>query len=284
MDIQSVLAHLDWLFEEKRLDQVEPYLTRQLEEAQLAKDAGAALTLLNELTGFYRSTSQTEKSLDMAEQALKAIQNMGLAGTAPHGTTLINAATAYRAAGNLSRAAVLYQEALATLQLLGENGYPLASLLNNMSQVYQALDQHEEALICLNQAMGILTSLKDAAPEIATTHSNLALSLLSLGRNSEAKEHLEQALALFEEGDGPRDAHYGAALAAAAELAFREGDFRRAVDLYQKALPEIKSSFGENDGYQITCQNLEAAQKALAAAQKASSTAPQDSGEASQEV
>ena len=276
MDIQSVLAHLDWLFEEKRLDQVEPYLTGHLEEARQEGDAGAALTLLNELAGFYRSTSQTEKSLDMAEQALTAIGEMGLAGTAPHGTTLINAATAYRAAGDLNRAAALYQEALATLQLLGETGYPLASLLNNMSQVYQSLEQHEEALLCLNQALEILTSQEDAAPEIATTHSNLALSLLSLGRNQDAKEHLDQALALFEAGDGPRDAHYGAALAAAAELAYREGDFQRAVDLYQKALPEIKSSFGENDGYQITCQNLEAAKKALAA-QNAAGEASQTS-------
>ncbi len=285
MNVQSVLSHLDWLLEEKQLDQVEPYLTRQLEEARQEGDAGAALTLLNELAGFYRSTSQTEKSLEMADQALKAIGDMGLAGTAPHGTTLINAATAYRAAGDLSRAADLYQEALATLQLLGETGYPLASLLNNMSQVYQALEQHQEAISCLEQAMEILQTLKDARAEVATTHSNLALSLLSLERREEAREHLDQALALFEEGDGPRDAHYGAALAAAAELAYREGDFLRAVALYEKALPEIRSSFGENDGYRITCQNLEAARKALEAsgtageAPQVSGTAPQAPGE-----
>ncbi len=263
MDIRAVLEHLDWLFAEKRLEQVEPYLTQHLAEARQEGDAGAALTLLNELAGFYRSTSQTEKSLDMAKQALKAIQDMGLAGTSAHGTTLINAATAYRAAGNRERAASLYQEALATLQSLGASGYSLASLLNNMSQLFQDLGRHGEALSFLEQALALLAPREDAA-EIATTHANMALSLLSLNRLPEAQEHLEQAFALFEAGDGPRDAHYGAALAAAGELAYREGDFRQAVDWYQKALPEIRSSFGENEGYRITCQNLEAARNALA--------------------
>ena len=144
----------------------------------------------------------------------------------------------------------------------------MAGLLNNMSQVYQTLNRHNDAIFCLNQAMEILTALSDAEVEIATTHSNLALSLLSMGQAEEAKKHLEQAIALFESQPGPRDAHYGAALAALAELSYRTGDFSGAVDFYERALAEIRESFGENNDYRITEKNLELAKKAWEENQK----------------
>lgn len=263
MDIQAVLAHLDGLFADKKLDEVAPFLTSQLETAREEGDAGAVLSLMNELVGFYRSTSQTAASLSMAQQALQMVNAMGLANTPAQGTTLINAATAYRAAGELEEAIALYAQALVVFETLGETGYAMASLLNNMSQVYQTLNRHNDALPFLERALTLLSSLEGVDAEIATTHSNLAISYLSLGDHSKAAAHLDVALQIFETGNGPHDAHYGAALSAAASLAYAAGDYARAVQLYEKALPEIRKSFGENDGYHITRQNLALAQQAL---------------------
>ncbi|WP_434311042.1 tetratricopeptide repeat protein [Hominifimenecus sp. rT4P-3] len=263
MDIQSVLQQLDQLFAQKRLSEVEPFLDRQLQQAIEEGDAASSLTLMNEMAGFYRSISQSEKSLAAAEDALNAIRQMNLSGTMAHATTLLNAATAYRAAGDLTRALSLYQEAFTIFQELRvDQEYPMAGLMNNMSQVYQALNRHEDAIFCLNRALEILTALSDAQMEIATTHSNLALSLLSMGKIEEARAHLAEAAALFEAGSGPRDAHYGAALAGLAELSYRTGDYAQAVNYYERALSEIRSSFGENDSYQVTKKNLELAKKA----------------------
>ena len=117
MEIQSVLDQLDQLFVQKKLAEVEPFLTGRLQVALEEGDAGSALTLMNELAGFYRSVSQPEKSLEAAEQALSAVSLMKLSGTAPHATTLLNAATAYRAAGDLTRALSLYQEAFQIFNL-----------------------------------------------------------------------------------------------------------------------------------------------------------------------
>lgn len=263
MDIHATLSHLDTLFAEKRLAEVAPYLNRQLSQALEEGDLGAALTLTNELVGFYRSISQSEASLAMAKKALDLIGALHLSGSTHHATTLINAATAYRAAGLLDDAAHHYAEALTIFDRLGEKGYPLASLLNNMSQVYQALGRHRDALPLLERALALLTALDGVDAEIATTHSNLALSLIALNDYANARNHLEQALRLFESTSGPRDAHYGAALSAAANLAYREGNYASAVTLYEKALPEIKASFGENNGYHITQKNLATAREAL---------------------
>ena len=268
MDIGAVLRHLDMLFKEKELAQVEPYLLRQRQMAQAEGDRAAELTLDNELAGFYRSVSRASEAIAMADAALALVGEMGLAETMPHATTLINRATALRAAGQLPEAAADYQAALRIVETEQEKGYLLASLCNNMSQVDQTLGRHEAAIALLERALTALSALAGVDAEIATTHSNLAISLIALGRYEAARTHLAQALALFEAGDGPRDAHYGAALAAAGELAYHEGAYERAVAFFTRALPEIRASFGENDGYQTTQRNLARAQRALEEAER----------------
>lgn len=203
----------------------------QLAQAQQEGDKAAQLTLLNELVGYYRSISRSEDSLKMAALAMGLVAEMGLAGTPACATTLVNAATAYRAAGDLSHAAMLYEDALQILEKNGEQGYTLASLLNNMSQVYQAQGRYAEAVPLYERALVLLAPLPGVDAEIATTHSNLALSLIALQRLDEAAREIEKALALFERGPEPRDAHYGAALAAArpAQLSARRSPPGRAV-------------------------------------------------------
>ena len=215
MDIHQTLATLDGLFAAKQLNDVEPFLLAQLAQAQQEGDKAARLALLNELVGYYRSISRSEDSLKMAALAMGLVAEMGLAGTPACATTLVNAATAYRAAGDLSHAAMLYEDALQILEKNGEQGYALASLLNNMSQVYQAQGRHAEAVPLYERALVLLAPLPGVDAEIATTHSNLALSLIALQRLDEAAREIEKALAIFERGPEPRDAHYGAALAAA---------------------------------------------------------------------
>ena len=142
----------------------------------------------------------------------------------------------------------------------GEQGYALASLLNNMSQVYQAQGRHAEAVPFYERALVLLAPLPGVDAEIATTHSNLALSLIALQRLDEAAREIEKALTLFERGPEPRDAHYGAALAAAGHL---RGDYHQAAQHFEKALPEIERSFGKNDSWHTTARNLEQARKML---------------------
>lgn len=257
MDIQSVLAQLDGMFARKELSQVEPLLLEALDQATREGDNASRLTLLNELVGYYRSISRNDDALKMAAAALGLIADMGLAGTKACATTLVNVATAYRAAGDLTRAARYYEDARVIYERLGEHGYGMASLLNNMSQVSQTLGRHAEAIPLLERALALLKTLNGVDAENATTHSNLALSLMALGQLDEAENHIREALAIFESTNGLRDAHYGAALAAAGELYSLRGDHAAAVRYYEQALPEIERSFGKNDGYQSTLRRLE---------------------------
>ena len=84
----------------------------------------------NEEVGYYRSISDYEKSIKIAKEMLELIEELGLAESEEHGTTLLNAATAYRAAGLCDRAILLYREAEQIFEKLGVQDDRLAGLYN----------------------------------------------------------------------------------------------------------------------------------------------------------
>ena len=106
MNVQQILEGLEALFAKQDIQAVEPYLTKQLEQAYSEPDYGACITIMNEMIGFFRDTSQYQKSLDYSEQVLMLMQQMGYEGTLPYATTSLNVANALRAAG-------LHKESLA---------------------------------------------------------------------------------------------------------------------------------------------------------------------------
>ena len=62
MNIETVLNQLDDLFSMQKIDDVEPYLSDQLAIATKEGDYGSCITIMNELIGFFRDTSQYEKA------------------------------------------------------------------------------------------------------------------------------------------------------------------------------------------------------------------------------
>ncbi|MFR3283146.1 MAG: tetratricopeptide repeat protein [Clostridium fessum] len=55
--------------------------------------------------------------------------------------------------------------------------------------------------------------------------------------------------------------HFGSALAAAGELAWRRGNYDQAIGLLEKALMVTQSRFGESDACAVIRQNLEMIKK-----------------------
>jgi len=68
--VDEILVGLDRLFEEQRMSEVEPYLQQALQEAMKVGDSSAVITIVNELIGFYRDTSQYDKSIYYCGQIL----------------------------------------------------------------------------------------------------------------------------------------------------------------------------------------------------------------------
>ena len=262
MNVQQILEGLEALFAKQDIQAVEPYLTKQLEQAYSEPDYGACITIMNEMIGFFRDTSQYQKSLDYSEQVLMLMQQMGYEGTLPYATTSLNVANALRAAGLHKESLAFYKSIFPIYQgNLDPNDERFASLYNNLSLLYQEMGDFESAAVCLRQALSIVSTGEDII-KVAITHSNLGATLLQLGKTEQAISHLEQSLAIFNRFE-EKDFHYNAAVAAMGQAYVSLGQLEEARECYLEALYEQMKHCGKSEAFYRILENLHVVEQGL---------------------
>lgn len=261
MNINQFIEDLDKLYEEKRLKDVEPFFNERLAQAVQEKDCSAQFTILNEMMGFFRDTSQYEKSIASCNKCIEVMKEMGIEGTVDYATSLQNIANAHRAAGLLQESLDFYNQ---TFKIYENNipagDYRFASLNNNIALLYQEMGNFQMAVEHLKKALCIIEQIEGEEIAVAITKSNLGASLLELDKVDEAIAYLEEALKTYRK-DTVKNFHYSAALSAMAAAKCKQGKYDEAVELYEEALPEIEANMGRGTAYEITQQNLEKAKK-----------------------
>lgn len=259
MNIDKFYETLDSYFASQTLDQVDPFLTSSLAQAKEEEDYAAYISICNEMIGFYRSVSAFEKAYVAAEDVLLLMEELNLENTLHFATTLLNAATAYRAAGDYATAIRYYRQALQIYDgTLPPEDYRYAGIYNNMSILLEKMEENTEAITYAQKALSIIEKLEGGEMETATTLTNLALLYFKTEQPDHARQLLEKALALFEQSGEHTDAHYSGALAGVAEAWYRMRNYEKALTYYEKALEEVKLHFGENMSYAILCENCAA--------------------------
>jgi tetratricopeptide (TPR) repeat protein len=243
--------------------QAEPYLMKALHQAESRHDEAAALTVLNELMGFLRSQGRHDDNEAIIKQSLLLIKQMHITGTEAWLTTLINAATSLRAAGDYQQSEHLYKQALdASTAIFDTDDRRLAALHNNLSMLYSSTERYAEAELHLKEALHILerSSANPAQDlDIASSHTNLALLLLHLpDRQNEALDEARRAMKIYDQGHLEGRAHYAATLAAYAQALFHNGHVREAIEHYEHSLEVIALHYGKDtEYYRTTKQNLD---------------------------
>lgn len=261
-------------------DAIETYLLRKLAETNPLQ-----LSILNELMGFYRSRGEHTKNQPIINRALNLANKMQLAGTEAGTTTLINAATSLRAAGDYDRAEKIYTQALnESAETLGTKNRKLAALHNNLSMLYSETGRTHDAIEELNQALEILQNTStdpERDIDIAATHTNLALAMLqectkehtkecskecshpNTSTNSKsatlesAFEHASTSVRMYIAGNNENQPHYASALAGFAQVQCARGEYAQAEESYSKALDLIARCYGkDSESYAITAENL----------------------------
>lgn len=208
----------------------------------------------NEQIGYYRSISNYEEALKISKEMLELVKELGLQESEAHGTTLLNAATAYRAAGMCEKAIAMYRAAEQIFKNLGIQDERLAGLYNNMSMAFQQKEDYGTAESCLLQALAIVRNLPDHKVEEATTYANLASVCYEKEEFAQGIEYVRRAIERFEECE-EKDAHYCGALALLAQGHYEQGELEKAISAYTEALREILAHFGKNESYAMTCEN-----------------------------
>ncbi len=259
MNIDSFFAELDSYFEKNEVGKIDDFLTASLKQAKEEEDYAAYISICNEMIGFYRSVSAFKKAFDASEDVLLLMEELKLENTEHFATTLLNAATAYSAAGDCAQALRLYRQAVQIYErLLPPEDYRWAGLYNNMSIMLEKLNENEEAAACGKKALAIIEKQAGSEAQTATTLTNLALVHFKLSQNDQAKRCLERAIALFEQGGDEPNEHYSGALAGMGEACYRDKEYEKALDYYERALEDVKRHYGENMSYGVLCENCAA--------------------------
>lgn len=257
MDIQNVIRGLDQLFAERKSDQVEDYLSKYLEQALQESDVGAAITIINELIGFYRDSSQYDKAEAYCEKLLPFMERAGLKDTIHYGTSCLNIANAYRAAGKWEQSMQYYKQVEQIYQqVLEAKDFRWASYRNNLSLLYQEMGRYEDACQALSDALVIVKEYPEAKVELAVTYTNLAVSYMKADKLRQAEEAIQQGLAIFRDGL-TEDYHYSAALSALGDILVAENEYERATEAFQQAMVLLRSHVGLTHAYFRLVRNVQ---------------------------
>ena len=252
MEIGKVLAEYDAMFGTVGLDKIEEFLVMKLKEAEEEQDFASMFTLLNESIGFYRDTTQKEKSLHDCEVLKNLLEQMKLEGRVEYATSLLNIANAYRAFGLHEESLNLHEEVEKTYKkYLDSKDFSYASLYNNWSLLYQEMGDFKSAKEKLEKALSIVDLYPEAMIPQATTRTNLAVTLLQLGTKEDYRDaisYLEEALEVFEK-EGGKDFHYGAALVAMGDAKAYIQSFKEAAQYYKRGMEELEKHVGRTQNY-----------------------------------
>lgn len=211
--LRRVLDKLDEYFAKDDAAGAERHLKYWLAEAEQERDDRGKLSVLNELVGLYRKTERETEALETAEKAIRLAEAIGLSDSVTMGTTLLNAATAYKVFDQPERALVLYEQARALYEAnLPPQDERLAGLYNNMAVTMTALERYAEARDLYEAALSVISGIEGGQADEAITFLNFA-DLIAAEHGPDAgdaaiRAYLDKAEALLNDASLPRDGYY----------------------------------------------------------------------------
>lgn len=267
MNVERILEQVDALFEENKSLEAERLMLDAVEKAVEEGDDASVLKLLNELIGYYREISESEMVYRVSAQALALAKRMGLEGTIPYATTLLNVATGYRACGRLKEALEYYRQVEEIYSReISPDDMLMAGLKNNISLLYQETGDYARAKKMLLEALDI-SEKNGERYKSAVAYANLGATCVQLGHWDEADQYAREAEKLFLQ-EGVADSHYAAALSTLGACAYHKGDFKEAGERYKQAMVIVEMFLGENSYYERLRENMEICKQAEAGKDK----------------
>ena len=245
--IGRIIDRLDSYLNQNDYDAAERHLKYWISEADAGHDMRGKLTVLNEQIGLYRKTGKESECLCAIADALSLADSIDVADTVTYGTTLINAATGYKAFGRAGDALPLYRKARTIYEsVLDSNDGRLGGLYNNMALTLVDLEKPREAEELYHKAITVMEKQENGALEVAITYLNLAdLVYAELGAEAGEKEiekHLLKAEKLLNTESLPRDGYYAFVCEKCAPVFGYYGYFlieqelnRRAKEIYERS-------------------------------------------------
>ena len=147
MNANDILHQADLLFQADKPRQAGAYLKKMASLAYEQQHYGTALSLFNELTGYYRNSGDLDGAWACAEKVIGMLDRLDLWGTADAATALLNIATVYKDARLPEKALALYLQCEGIFRSQGIEDARLAGLYNNICVTSMEAARYEYALL-----------------------------------------------------------------------------------------------------------------------------------------
>lgn len=211
--VGRIIEKLDSYLNINDYDAAERHLKYWVTEADAGHDMRGKLTVLNEQIGLYRKTGKESECLHAVSDAFSLADSMDMEQSVTYGTTLINAATGYKAFRKAEDALPLYRKAREIYESsLDHDDGRLGGLYNNMASTLTELKEFREAEELYHKAIEIMEKQKNGELEVAITYLNLAdLIVAESGfetREKDIEEYVRKAEELLNTESLPRDGYY----------------------------------------------------------------------------
>lgn len=210
--VRRVMEKLDSHLERKDYDAAERHLNYWLSEADVARDDGGKIAILNEQIGLYRKLGKEKEGLTAITKALGLTDMTGADNTVTCATTMINIATGYKAFGRAEEAVPIYRRAKEIYEAKLTDDARLGGLYNNMALALVEIGEYREAEELYRKALAVMKKQPCGELESAITLLNLAdLKEAELGNEASEKqvaEYLQEAEELLDTDTLPRNGYY----------------------------------------------------------------------------
>ena len=278
MDIETIRETIDHLYEQGRSLEAENVLLSTAGAAAEEGDDHLLLQILNELIGHYRETGEWEKAFEITDRAVYIAGRIFPTESIPYATTLLNAASMYRAAGKLDMSRSMYHEVEKIYAVtLKSDDMLYASLYNNEALLYQEEGEFPKAKALLLKALDIDRANAKEYEE-AVSLANIAATMIQTGEHEEALKAAESSVALFE-SLGVKDQHLRAAFSAMGSYYYIKGKFEPAASCFKQGMEIMESILGRNGYYERLNENYNACLAAMKASKPAEEK-PQNAAQA----
>ena len=255
--IEQFCETLDRAYAQGEPETVEKFLRQVNDDARVRKDRWLMLTVQNELGSFCRGAGRYAESLEAFTIAAEAAKELCGPDSEEYANVLNNMAGTCRLLHRSEQAEHLFFRAMEVYETAGlQDGYSYTSVLNNLSLVYQETGELNKAIYYLEQALQRIEAQPERQQELAITYNNLTTLYHAAGDPEKAFHCVQRALQAYEKCPEAERVHYAAVLNSLAGYLYGQGDWRRALELYQRSARYTLRFFGENEEYGITCQNM----------------------------
>lgn len=259
-DPEVFIEEIDSKYGKLSVDDMEKHILAIVKKAasRYGEDSTGFAALLNELGGFYRSTSRYKKAEEAFGKALVIIEKAEGRNNPNYATTLNNLAGVFRMAGDHAKAEQMFLEAIERYKNASmEGSLAYSSALNNLGLLYMETRDYGKAAVLFGEANAIAKKEGKDPAVYATGLGNLAAAYLGLGWTEEAGRLLSEAVELYRDNGLEDNFHYPSAISTLGLFHFSTGNYPEAEKLFIQALELREKDFGrKNHEFAKACDNL----------------------------